>query len=287
MKVTLRPLAKDAWSGVVKYKNCYEDISTYFTRSGTNYTGLTEDTAERLGKKLGLDLSQGSEFWNSFYIRTSGKDIILDLEEPMDELRYLFCKNHKRVKTSMFEHKATANFVLVNKEEESKRTNLHNRVKRQASSEFDKMSSEERMKALRLFGKSSENVSLEVIENTLYNLVEGDPQGFLDKWVNNKSRETQYILERAVSMNIIRKNKRIYSYGSDVIGHGVEDVINYLNDPKNQDVKVAVMQAIEGKGPLDLTPINKPSPVIKADSKGKHDISLTPVSEVKDAIKND
>jgi hypothetical protein len=284
-KVVLRPLAKDAWSGVTKYKNCYEDIGPYYTRSGAIYTGLADETAERLGKKLGVDLSPGSEYWNTFYIRTVGKDIILDLEDPMDELKYHFLKNHKRVKDSIFANKATANFVLVNQEEESKKTNLFNRVKREASREFDKMTTEEMRKALRIYGKSAENVAADVVENRLYDLVEGDPQGFLDKWVNNKNRETQYLIERAISMNVIRKNKRIYNYGTDVIGHGLEDAISFLQDPKNQDVKLAIMGAVEGKSVISKTPVKKKELVLKED-KGKTDLSLTPSSKVKEEIKD-
>jgi len=284
MKVTLRPIiTRDSeWAGVVKYKNCYEDIAPYFTRSGQIYTGIEEGAAERLGKKLGLDLSRGSEFWQTFFIRTAGKDIILDLDDPMDELKYLFLKNHKRVKDSIFAHKATANFVLINQEEESRKTNLFNRVKRDAIVGFGKMTPDEMRKALRIFGKSAENASAEVVENRLFEIVEGDPQGFLDKWLNNTNREVQYIIERALSLNVIRKNKRIYSYGTDVIGNGLEDVINFLNDPKNQDIRFAIEEGIAGK-----TVIDKPVPVVETESlkdQPKQQLSMKPVSEVKEKL---
>jgi hypothetical protein len=288
MKVTLRPLAQDSWSGVVKYKNCYEDISKYYTRSGGIYTGLSKEVADRLGEKLGRDLSQHSEFWDTFYIRTVGKDIILDLEDPMDELKYHFLRNHKRVKNSMLEHKATANFVLLNQEQESQRMNVFGRAKRKAGAELDKMTPEEMRKALRIFGKSAENMSPDVVENRLNEIIEGDPQGFLDKWVNNKSRETQYLIERAVSMNIIRKNKRLYNYGTDVIGHGLEETILYLDDPVNQDVRIAILQQIDGKLHIEQPVVGKGNrePLVVED-KGKSVLSLTPVEEVKESIKDE
>jgi|SRR6056297_1314998 len=250
-KVILRPIVTDTWAGVVKYRNCYEDIAPYWTRSGSIYTGLTMDDAKRLGERLGKDLSPGSDFWKTFFIRTAGKDIILDDEDPNDELKYLFLKNHKRVKSSLFEHKATANFALINQEEESKKTNQFNRLKREAVREFDKMTTEEMRRALRLFGKSAENLSPDVVENRLFDIVEGNPEGFVNKWVKNNKRDTQYLVERALSLNILRKNKRVYSYGSDVIGHGLEDAIAYLDDPKNQEVRVAIKQSIDGKSVLD------------------------------------
>lgn len=247
MKVILRPLVKDPWSGIIKYRNCHEDLASYFTRSGRLYTGLTDGDAERLGTQLNLDLRPNSDFWKTFFIRTSGKDMILETEDSMDELKYLFLKSHKRVKNSIFEHKATANFVLVNEEEEARKSNVHNKAKRQAMRELDKMSTEDIKKALRIYGKRAENLAAEVAENRLFEIVEGDPQGFLNKWVNNQSRETQYIIERAIGENIIRRNKRQYMYGTETIGYGIEDAIAYLDDPKNQEVRMAIITEIKAK----------------------------------------
>ena len=247
MQVILRPLVKDAWSGIVRYRNCHEDIASYFTRSGRLYTGLTEADAARLGEKLGYDLKPSSEFWKTFFIRTSGRDIILNTEEAIDELKYLFLKSHKRVKNSIFEHKATANFVLINEEEEARKSNVHNKAKRQAIREFDKMSSSDIKKALRLYGKRSENMAAELAENKLFEIIDADPQGFIDKWINNQGRETQYLIERAISENIIRRNKRQYSYGTETIGYGIEDAIVYLEDPKNQELRITIKAELDAK----------------------------------------
>lgn len=250
MKVILRPLVTDYWSGVKKFRNCHEDIGSYFTRSGRLYTGLTDTDSERLGTKLNLDLNANSDFWKTFFIRTSGKDIYLETEDSMDELKYLFLKSHKRVKNSMFEHKATANFVLINEHEEARKSNVHNKAKRQAIRELDRMSSEDHKKALRIYGKRGENLTAEMAENKLFEIVEGDPQGFIDKWINNQSRETQYLIERAVGENIIRRNKRQYSYGTETIGYGIEDAILYLEDPKNQELRMTIISEIKAKSKL-------------------------------------
>jgi len=208
--ILLRPIRRDSWSGLVKYRNCHEDISSYFTRSGRLYTGLTTDEADRLGKELGIDLKPSSEYWRDFFIRTSGKDLYLDLDDPADELKYLFLKGHKRVKNSLAERKATANFVLVNKGEEDKRTNVFNRLRRRATREFDNMSPEDIRKCLRIYGHNADRLSNDGAENKLFDIVEGDPRSFISKWVDNTTRDTEALLERAVSKNIIRKTKNIY-----------------------------------------------------------------------------
>ena len=86
-----------------------------------------------------------------------------------------------------------------------------------------------------------------MIEQRLFDIIERDPQEFIRKWVDNKSRESEFIIETAISKNIIRRNKNIYKYGSDIIGNSLEDVISFLDDKKNQDIKGAILAAIEVK----------------------------------------
>ena len=56
-----------------------------------------------------------------------------------------------------------------------------------------------------------------------------------------------FIIETAISKNIIRRNRSQYYFGTDMIGNGLEDVIAYLNDKKNQDIKLAIMNEIKSK----------------------------------------
>jgi hypothetical protein len=180
-------------------------------------------------------------------VRVGSDDIFLETEDPLDELKYIFLKNHKRVKSSIFERKATADYLLINKDEEAKRENMFNKSKVDAISEFKQMSLTDMRKCLRLFGQNAENVSSELVENSMFKLVESNPTMFIEKWVNNKDREIEVVLEQAISRNIIRRNKNIYKYGSDVIGYSMPETIDFLNNPKNQDIKKAVLNAINAK----------------------------------------
>lgn len=249
MQVILRPIGWNKWSGILKYKNCFDDLGPYLTRSGVMYTGLSLEDEKRLGSLLGLDLSRNSSnpFWINFRIRTSVNDIILNTEDPLDELKYLFCRGHKRVKISLLENKATADFVLINRDEEAKVENSFNRTKRDAIKEFDKLTPTEIRKALRLFGYNADTMSSEVAENRLYTFIEANPNKFLDRWVNNKSREVEVLIETAISKNIVRKNKNVYKYGSEIIGTSLEDTINYLLNPNNQDIRLAIVNACDTK----------------------------------------
>jgi hypothetical protein len=285
MIVVLRPIGRKTWSGLVKYRNCYEDIGPYFTRSGRIYTGLTPEDETRIGTEIGADLRSSSDFWKDFFIRTAGKDLYLDTNDVHDELRYLFLKGHKRVKNSILENKASANFVLINKDEEARRSNLYSKIKRDAIKAFDSLTPEDMRKCLRIYGHNGDSMSNELVEKTLFDIVEGNPQGFVERWVNNPYKETEALIERAIAKNILRRNKNIYKYGTEIIGHNVGEVIGFLENIKNQDIKIAIMKQLESKATLDYTPsFDIPTieePVVEAPKADRKGVSIIEDDEEK------
>jgi hypothetical protein len=250
MEVILRPLRRNDWAGVHKYKSCVDFIGTYFTRSGQIYTGLTAEEArvieEKLQKPVG-SLAPSSEFWSTFFIRVGNKDVFLNLDDPFDELKYLFLKSHKRIASGYTDTNPTANYVLINKESEAQQANKYNQMKRKAIKEFDKLTSADMKKALRLYGHRSDNISAELVEGKLFELVERDPMKFLERWVENKRRETEFLIQEAISKNVLRRNKSEYKYGSDTIGHTLEDSISYLDSPEHRDLKAIIINEVNSK----------------------------------------
>ena len=90
-------------------------------------------------------------------------------------------------------------------------------------------------------------MSNDLVGTKLYEFVERAPQKFLDTWVNNKTRDTQFLVEEALAKNIVRKNKQAYYYGTDIIGNNMDDAIAYLNDKKNQDIKMIITNETKSK----------------------------------------
>jgi len=247
MKVVIRPINRNLWAGVTQYKNCHTTISPYLTRTGRIYTGLTKEDEDRLGEKLRMNLISSSPFWITFNIKMGVKDLVLDLEDPYDELRYLFLKGHKRVANGLADRKATANYVIINEEAEAKETNLRNKIKRTALREFDKLTISDMRKCLRIFGNKADEMSAEVVEQKLGDIVENDPASFIEKWVNNTRKDTEYLIQDAIAKNIIRRNKNIYKYGTDIIGHNLEEVVSFIDKVENQDLKFAITKETASK----------------------------------------
>lgn len=250
MDVVLKFARVNPWAGIAKYKNCYDYIGPYWTRTGVIYTGLTEEDARRLEKEMGYEeghLSPQSPFWKTYSVRLGTKDVILHTDRPEDELAYLFLKNHKRVALGIANIKPSNDYVLVNTDAEAEAANKANKIKRDAYAEFNKMSLEDMRKCLRLYGHKADNISNEVVESKLFELIDKDPSKFFLVWVNNKNKETQYLLETAVSKNVIRKQKNVYYYGTDIIGRTTDDAIAFLNNKENQEIKLSILDQIEAK----------------------------------------
>lgn len=250
MEVIVRILKMNPWSGITKWATCYDYVGSYWTRSGNLYTGLTQEDAERLEKEIGYPsghLSPTSSFWDTFAVKIGRSDVILDTDRPEDELKYLFLKKHKRVADGLNNVTPSTDYVIINKDSEAKEANKINKIKREAYRELDKMSIEDMRKCLRLYGIKSDTMSNELIEAKLSEQIENAPDRFLQKWVNNPNREISFVIEEAIAKNIIRKNRSQYYFGTDLIGNGIEDVIAYLNDKKNQDIRLAIQQEIKSK----------------------------------------
>jgi hypothetical protein len=260
MEVIVRPLLRNQWAGVVRFKNCDDYLGTYFTRTGALHTGLNEEdtaqkleqgaTAARLEKALqkpaGMLLPY-SEFWQTFRVKFGTKDKILDTDQPFDELQYLFLKTHRRVANGFSDNNPTANYIIINKEAEAKESNKHNQTRRKAFKEFEKLSLTDMRKLLRLYGHRSDNISAELVESKLFEIIERDPQKFFDKWVDNKRRETEFLITDAVAKSVIRKNKSEYKYGVDTLGMSIDDAINYLDAPEHRDLKATIINEVSTK----------------------------------------
>jgi hypothetical protein len=136
---------------------------------------------------------------------------------------------------------------MINKEAEAEVANKANKIKRDAYRSMDKMTLEEMRKCLRLFGVKSDSLSNEMVEAKLAEHIEKDPSKFIRTWVENPNKEITFVIEEALAKNILRKNRASYYFGTDLIGNGIEDVIAYLKDKKNQDIYLSIKSELESK----------------------------------------
>ena len=227
MVVELKIKRKNPWAGIIKYKSCFDYIAPYFTRSGSIYTGLTPEDEKYFEQALGYPegtLSKSSDFWKTFCVKVGSRALILDDQYPRQAMVIKFLSGHKRVSTSLDKLDAGKDYLLINRQAEA--------IER---------------KCLRIWGVKADNLSNELVESTLFNLVDKHPGDFFKKWVNNKQKDTDFLLEEAIAKGIIRKDRTQYYYGSELFADSKQDAIAYLDAKKNQDLKLSIINQIESK----------------------------------------
>ena len=250
MVVELKIKKKNPWAGIIKYKSCCDYIAPYFTRSGSIYTGLTPEDEKYFEKALGYaegTLAKSSEFWKTFCVKVGSRSMILDDQYPRQAMLIKFLSGHKRVSTSLDKLDAGKDYLLINRQAEAIEQNRINKLRRDAIKEFDKLTLDQMRKCLRIWGVKSDNLSNELVESTLFNLVDKNPKDFFTKWVNNKQKETDFLLEEAIAKGIIRKDKTQYYYGSELFADSKQNAIAYLDAKKNQDLKLSIINQVESK----------------------------------------
>lgn len=250
MVVELKIKKKNPWAGLLKYKGCCDYIAPYWTRSGMRYTGLTPEDEEYFEKALGYEkgtLARTSDYWINFCVKVGSRTVVLDDSIPRQAMIIKFLSGHKRVATSLDKFTAGKDYLLINRQAEAIETNRINKLRRDAIKEFDKLSLDQMRKCLRLFGVNGERLSNELVESTLFGYVDKQPKKFFDLWVNNKSKDTQFILEEAIAKGVIRKEKTQYYYGTDLFADSLNEAIAYLDAKKNQDLKLSIINQMENK----------------------------------------
>lgn len=238
---------KREWSSYKspRYKRTKHTITAYLNQAGVLVTGLTSEQEERLGKILKRDLSIYSDFWNDYGIVMTERDLILDTDNPEDEVRYALLSHHFAVKKSKTDKNPYAKYEIYNESEEARTVVSLAEVKVKAFKLYSELSIDAKRDILRLypgFTKTS-NVSDEVIQSQLYNMLESNPAKFV-QLVEDKNREMRVMLKDLVTAGILTKTKAAYKYGTDFLGHNEEATIAFLNDPANQSLKITLIEEL-------------------------------------------
>lgn len=229
-----------------RFKGGKDTLTAWINRHRQLVTGLTPEDEERLGKQLNADLSKNSEFWHSFQITITGEELTLYLDNPEDELKYLVLKSHFRVQSDPMKNNPLADYVLYNTVDEAKRTVSKANLKVEAFALYNKLTMADKRGLLKLYPgyARTDNVVDEIIEANLLKELEKDYAKFISR-VKDKNRNSKVFIEELVSANILTKNKNMYKYGDDVLGHNLESTIAHLEDPMNQGLKIALMKELK------------------------------------------
>ncbi len=248
-KVTLKPIKKNGWlpddhDGSIRYSKCFERLTIQSQRgTGVLNTGLTEEDERRLEKKMNMasgTLSRyNSDYWNKFYIDVPKEGKQLDLANPKDELTYFVLKAHQRVANSEMERfdSPFAEYVMTSVEQEARVENKKSKLKRKAYKVFSNMNTTEMKDVLKVLGKrAGDDASVDFVESQLDKIVTDDPAQFIAT-VEDPTFEMRAFIDDCLSSRVLMKNGTKYTLpGGDVVGYTLEQTIEYLKNPDNQEV---------------------------------------------------
>jgi hypothetical protein len=99
---------------------------------------------------------------------------------------------------------------------------------------------------LKLMGRNADTATDEIVENTLSGIIENTPEEF-NKIVGLDNFKTRLLIEDLLHKNLLRKVGSKYLYADDVIGYTLDEAIQYLNDPKNQEILITLQEKLKAK----------------------------------------
>ena len=234
----------DDHDGSLRYSKCFERLTVQATKgTGVLMTGLTEEDEKRLEKKMHMSpgtLSKyNKDYWTMFKIDVPSEGISLDTNNPEEEVKYLVLKAHQRVANSEMERFDTpfAEYVMTSVEQEAKMENKKSKLKRKAYKVFSNMSTTEMADVLKVMGKrAGDAASVDFIESQLDKIVTEDPQTFITT-VEDPTFKIRAFIDDCISARVLVKNGTKYQLpGGDIVGYTLEQAIEYLQNPDNQEV---------------------------------------------------
>ena len=91
------------------------------------------------------------------------------------------------------------------------------------------------------------NATMEWLKNEIGKIIESNLVTYLDI-LNDEDYTLKLLIQRSVETGALLKDKHVYTLpGADVPIGVLDDVLNFLNDPKNQTVRMKLMNHVEEK----------------------------------------
>lgn len=248
--VIIRAIKKNALGNISRIPSSVTSICASLSRGGYR-TGLTQDEERDLERALQLELntlSTRSPFWKEFAIKIPGNnDYILDLSTPMSFLEYKLALVSDTIANSSEEINVLAHdFYIVDAEESSEKELQRFKQHDAAILYYSKMSIKEMKDILKIYGYKSQGISDNLVQTTLRGLIDETPTKF-NNIVNDPMYKDKVFIKDLELNGIIKKSGTRFYFGdeSNVIGNSMEEVVSYLSDKTNNDIKIQLKKALQ------------------------------------------
>lgn len=253
--IKVKSVSRAVFSGLSSYPKSVTVLGCELSKYGYK-TGLTPAEEAYYEGVLNLkkgDLNRHSKWWDTFNelnpIRlhmTKATEFVLD--NPINQLRYKALLNNSKVAKTEVEKSHPGKLFYIDDAEAKAKAELETfNYEFEGSGLIHKLSPEEKRSTLRLFGKAGlDTMSETMLNNQLYQELKKDPKAFVET-LSDKEAETKALIQELLEKKLLTRRGNHYYHGEDLIGHSTNDCVAYLNDVKNQPVKLALRSKLSKK----------------------------------------
>lgn len=221
-------------------------------------TGLTPKEAEELGKELKQDLSPhyNSEtphvFWDSpmAAIKLENATMFFDNQIPLDMVKIKIMKASRFVANSMKELEdglfPEATHVIHDEQEEAEIIASRVALANQAVIEVSKLSKDKKIELILILSdKNLKGQSDNFVTVGIDKCVKKDPSEVI-RHINMDSKDltNQAIVIEALQKSILKRDGHKILYHDSLLGMDIQDVVIYLSNDENQNLRLRLMTAI-------------------------------------------
>ncbi len=241
-KVEIRSLNKNKFGGLSLYPYSSGVVLVpQLTKAGAFRTGLSKEEEVHFEDVLNLkkgELARKSEYWAGVgcEIRIKNK-IVLDLEDDSDFLKYKWALENSRICPALTEisKHPNAEYVIIDEESVAKADAIDINYEIKAFKHFVELSNEDKIGLLRIYGIKAADASTDMINTKLHKVLKQDPKRFVQT-VEDKHMKTKVFIEEMLEHRILTRDRNFYKNGDDIIGSAIDEVIEYLGNPKNSSI---------------------------------------------------
>ena len=262
-KVIIKPLPIKRWHGKEGKEDFRRPVkirALVDPKTGRYATGLTEKDIKMLQEKYGIDwdlsdiydFDNPHPFWDTkkATLVLDNQTIILDTNNPIDFIKWKLARASKFVANSIDEWEEglypDATHYIYDETEEIRKKSKRVEVKKRAIMKWVKLSRERKVKVVTiLLKKSAKDFSDEKLEVEFFEALDKNAANVLD--ILNLSvadLNSLSLVVEAVANNIIRKNKGKYYYGDIFLGTKYNDIVEFLKDEDNQEIKIDILSKL-------------------------------------------
>lgn len=198
--VKIKIASTDPLIKLKKYSGCVTGIGPGLDKNGFPVTGLTEDyqparvdgkvqkkipgTRVILERELDLEegtLKQNSVYWHGFTVPMDAEDLVLDLRDGHDLLKYLFCVAQSNVADGLknIQQSSQIEFVIYSTIEEAQQRNRGRKNLKDAYNLADKLDVETKVNIMSVYGEVVDATAPSIVEDKIDEKIEQDPAKFL------------------------------------------------------------------------------------------------------------